>query len=381
MLNILADENIALVQEAFAPLGNLRTAPGRSITRAALDDVDILLVRSITPVDAALLAGTRCRFVGTATSGTDHVDQAWLKEQGIAFADAHGCNAEGVADYVLAALALLARQGDIGDWQQRSVGIVGCGAVGSRLATRMLKLGMRVHIHDPFLDDSHPLAACFTSLELALQQDIVSLHTPLTHSGPWPTRHLLDAAHLSLLQPDAVLINAARGAVLDTQALLARMTQTPGLRVVLDAWEGEPVVNQELLARVQIGTPHIAGYSRLGKLRGTLLLREALHRHLGLGLPGPLFREDSFAMELQHEAGESDADLRDRCILGAYDLAQDHAAMQLLSGLKSEQAAVHFDRLRKQYPERAEFGQFTLAGSGLLEPALKTLQAAGFRAE
>lgn len=380
MLNILADENIALVQEAFAPLGNLRTAPGRQITRDALEDVDILLVRSITRVDARLLTGTRCRFVGTATSGTDHVDQAWLAEQGIAFAEAHGCNAEGVADYVLAALALLAMNGDIGDWQQRSVGIVGCGAVGSRLAGRLLGLGMQVCIHDPFLDQSHPLAACFSSLDLAMQQDIVSLHTPLTYSGPWPTFHLVDAARLALLQPDAVLINAARGAVLDTPALLARMAQTPMLRVVLDAWEGEPAVNSDLLTRVQIGTPHIAGYSRLGKLRGTWLLLDALHRHLGLGVPEAMWKEDSYNLVLQQRAGESDASVRDRGILAAYDLARDHAAMQALGGVAPDQALAGFDRLRREYPERPEFGQFTLPGAGLRESALKALNAAGFRA-
>lgn len=378
MLNILADENIALVQEAFAPLGNLRTAPGRSITPALLEDVDVLLVRSITRVDAALLSGTRCRFVGTATSGTDHVDQTWLQTQGIAFADAHGCNAEGVVDYVLAALALLATRERF-DWLQRSIGIVGCGAVGSRLAQRMLALGMQVHIHDPFLAASHPLAAGFSSLETVLQQDIVSLHTPLTATGPWPTLHLLDAARLALLQPEAILVNAARGAVMDTQALLARMAQAPGLRVVLDAWEGEPTVSQAMLARVQIGTPHIAGYSRLGKLRGTRLLREALYRHLGLAAPGPLFTAEAFTLELASAPHEDAALLLNRCIVEACDLARDHAAMQALRGKTPEQAAGDFDHLRKHYPERAEFSQYRVSGAGLQSGAAPWLKAAGFK--
>jgi len=377
VLTILADENIALVHEAFAALGTLRTATGRDITPALLDDVDILLVRSITRVDATLLSGSRCRFVGTATSGTDHVDQAWLKEQGIAFTDAHGSNAEGVVDYVLAALALLAGRND-SDWQARSCGIIGCGAVGHRLAERVLALGMKVHVYDPFLDMSHPLAACFSSLDVVLQQDIVSLHTPLTYSGPWPTFHMLDAERLALLQPDAILINAARGAVLDTPALLERMAQAPLLRVVLDAWEGEPAVDRELLARVAIGTPHIAGYSRLGKLRGTLQLRAALYRHLALAAPGPLYTEEVFTMDLQQTHSETAAALLRRCILGAYDLTRDHADMQAMLNVSAGQAALDFDRLRKCYPERAEFRQFTVSCAGLHDSAIQALKAAGF---
>lgn len=376
---ILADENIALVQQAFAPLGRLRTVAGRSIAPAMLRDVDVLLVRSITQVDAALLAGSPCRFVGTATSGTDHVDQAWLRQQGITFADAHGCNAEGVVDYVLAALATLARQ-DGRDWRTRSIGIIGCGAVGSRLAGRALALGMRVCIHDPFLAASHPLAGWFAPLRTVLQQDVVSLHTPLTQDGPWPTFHLLDARTLQLLQPTAVLINAARGAVVDSAALLERMEQAPLLRVVLDAWEGEPCVSQELLKRVALGTPHIAGYSHLGKLRGTVLLRDALQRHLGLPPAGPLCEAATFNLPVQQRGSTS---MLDNCILQAFDLTQDHAAMQSLIGLEPEQAAAGFDRLRKQYRERAEFSQFTVVADGTLLAAAdrQALQGAGFRVE
>lgn len=377
-LNILADENIALVQEAFGPLGTLRTAPGRSITRALLDDVDVLLVRSITQVDAALLAGTRCRFVGTATSGTDHIDRDWLQQQGIAFADAHGCNAEGVVDYVLAALALLGQRAQR-DWLQGSVGIVGCGAVGSRLAARLLALGLQVRIHDPFLPATHALAAYFTTLDEVLQQDVVSLHTPLTRSGPWPTFHLLDAERLALLKPDAILVNAARGAVLDSAALLARKARTPDLRIVLDAWEGEPTVPPALLAQVDVGTSHIAGYSRLGKLRGTLLLQQALHRELGLDSPAALFEAQWYELpQVPASAGPLWQVLGD-CILAAYDLQQDHAGMQSLLHMSASDAAQAFDRLRKQYRERPEFGQFSMDAAQLRDARLaQALQAAGF---
>lgn len=375
-LRILADENLALVHEAFGGLGSLQTMPGRAMLPEHLAAVDALLVRSVTRVDAALLQGSSCRFVGTATSGTDHIDRVWLQQQHIGFADAHGCNAEGVVDYVLAALAWLALRGGQ-NWLQRAVGIVGCGAVGGRLARRLLALGVPVTIHDPFLDQSHPLAHCFASLEAVLQQPVVSLHVPLTHEGPWPTWHLLDAARLAQLQPDAILINAARGAVVDTPALLQHMAHRPGLKVVLDAWEGEPAVDQTLLEKVDIGTPHIAGYSRLGKVRGTLMVREALCRHFGLDLPSV---PDAAAAQRRPLPAAAPGPLWQQLavsILQAFDIARDHQAMQDLRGLAAPAAAAGFDRLRKEYPERREFQEWTVPAGA--PPLLAALRACGFR--
>jgi erythronate-4-phosphate dehydrogenase len=376
-LNILADENIALVQEAFSSLGALRTAPGRSISRAMLQDVDILLVRSITQVDAALLEGTRCRFVGTATSGTDHIDQDWLQQQGIAFADAHGCNAESVVDYVLAALALLAAR-DGRDWLQGSVGIVGCGAVGSRLARRLSALGLELHIHDPFLPKSHPLARYFAPLDVVLQQDVVTLHTPLTTEGPWPTRHMLDADRLALLKPDAVLVNAARGAVVDGSALLARMRAALGLRTVLDAWENEPDIDASLLECVDIGTAHIAGYSRLGKLRGTLQLRTALFEWLGLPQPEALAIPPGANLSPPLQSGSPLWESLGTCLLAAYDLQQDHLALQALRDLPQAGRGRGFDDLRKHYRERLEFSQLAVDAGAVDAELARALGAAGF---
>lgn len=373
---ILADENIALVQEAFAGLGELHTAPGRAITPDQLRDVDILLVRSVTRVDAALLQHSRCRFVGTATSGTDHVDRAWLAAQGIAFADAHGCNADAVVDYVLAALAHLAMRDGV-DWTACTFGIIGCGAVGGRLAKRLLALGLVPRIHDPFLTQAHPLATYFTSLEDALAQQVTSLHVPLTFDGPHPTWQLLGRQELGWLRPDAILVNAARGQVLDTTALLRHMDAHPALRVVLDAWEGEPAVSRELLARVDLGTPHIAGYSRLGKVRGTLLLRDALRQHLDLPAASPLSSEDQQLLHMPPSDAGPLWQWLARCLLAAYDPASDHAAMQALLSLDAGSAAQEFDRLRKHYPERPEFSQFRVHKE---VRAAAALQALGFAA-
>jgi erythronate-4-phosphate dehydrogenase len=376
-MKILADENIALVHEAFGHFGELRTVPGRSITAAMLADIDALLVRSVTRVDASLLSASPCRFVGTATSGIDHVDTAWLRQHDIVFADAHGCNANSVVDYVLAALAALSGR-DGFDWQSSSVGIIGCGAVGSRLAQRLNALDVQLKIHDPFLPESHPLGLYFRPLAEVMQQQIVTLHTPLTLVGEWPTFHMLDQATLAWLRSDAILVNAARGEIIDTAALLARMNQCPGLRVVLDAWEGEPEVNQQLLQRVDIGTPHIAGYSEPGKIDGTAQVQQAFCKTFGLKSTPALFQLQHELVAVPVPGASGHQQWLNQCVLSAYDIWRDHQAMQQLSG--KETAAHGFDALRKGYPLRREFGQLKVkSGEGVIpDTLLLQLAALGF---
>lgn len=371
-MKILADENITGLAALFAGHGELTTAAGRAITADLVRDVDVLLVRSVTKVDANLLAGSRCRFVGTATSGTDHVDIDWLRAQGIAFADAHGCNASAVADYVLAALAAIGLE-DGEDWRRHSVGIIGCGAVGSRLATRFAALGMDLRIYDPFLNASHPFATHFHGLDAVLEQDIVTLHVPLTRDGPWPTWQLLDAATLAKLRAGATLINAARGGVIDETALQARLEQGPELRVVLDTWAGEPAIDASLFARARLGTPHIAGYSAHGKWLGTAMVHEAFCRHFGLDSRVSAGREEK--MPVLDCSGEgSEGERFNRCLLRAYDVRSDHAS--LAAALTGPEAVRDFDRLRREYPARGEFCEWLLPG-GLPEGLEAALRAAG----
>lgn len=375
-MKILADENIAQVSSFFARHGELRTAPGRAIDAAMALDVDALLLRSVTRVDASLLAGSRCRFVASATSGTDHVDLAWLQEQDIAFADAHGCNAGSVVDYVLSALAVLALESGE-DWRLRRVGIVGCGAVGSRLARRLLALGMDVKIHDPFLDTSHPLAHCFSDLHAVLRRDIVSLHVPLTRSGPWPTWQLLDAAALQCLPADAILINAARGGVIDEAALTARLDACPGMVAVLDTWCGEPAIDTSLHARVRLGTAHIAGYSSFGKLLGTRMVHEAFCRHFGIDASvEPVVDGGQRILDLGGISLDNPCRVLNHCLVQAYDVREDHA--RLAEVLAAAQPAQGFDALRRHYPLRLECGQYCLPRASLAPELERVLLAAGF---
>jgi erythronate-4-phosphate dehydrogenase len=373
-MNIVADENIAQVAAVFGAAGKLTLLPGRAIDAAAMRDADALLVRSVTVVDEQLLAGSRCRFIGTATSGIDHIDTAWLRERGIGLSWAQGCNADSVGDYVFSALAHLSERRGF-DWRQKSVGIAGCGQIGSRLARKLLALGMPVAIYDPYLDASHPLHEHFAAYATVLQQDIVSFHTPLTRTGNWPTWHMLDEARLEQLQPTGVLINAARGGVVDNAALLRLLTRQPERCVVLDAWEGEPAINPWLLEKVTLGTAHIAGYSLEGKLNGTRMIAADFSKHFGCSLP-PIAGGDHVG-ELSVEPGLAELQQLNRLILQAYDVTLDSKALRLTLGTNT--AAAQFDLLRKNYPLRREFSAHGIAAAELAPGLAAQARILGFR--
>lgn len=374
MLKIVADQNIPRVEAWFAGLGEVVTVPGRTLDAATVRDADILLVRSVTRVDQALLGGSRVRFVGTATIGTDHLDLGWLAGQGIAVASAPGSNADSVVEYVLSALAAV--DGVLeGLLAGGSVGIVGLGNVGGRLLQRLRRLGIRAYGHDPLLTATpeRPLYR----LEQVLAADVVSLHTPLTRGGPHPTWHLLNAKALARLRPGAMLLNSGRGAVIDNPALARLLTRRGDLRVALDVWEGEPAIDAGLLGLVTLGTPHIAGYSSDGKLAGVGMVLAACCRHLGLPLP-PLPAVES-APALQLDPALRGVALLRAALLGSYDIREDD---RRLRAAYADGGAVAFDVLRRDYPVRRELGARRVAGwDGLCREQQQLLTALGLRGE
>ncbi|MBU1330422.1 MAG: 4-phosphoerythronate dehydrogenase PdxB [Gammaproteobacteria bacterium] len=376
-MHIVADENIPLLEACFARFGRISRHPGRTIDRAALGDAEVLLVRSVTQVDRALLEGSQVRFVGTCTIGTDHLDLAYLEQAGIAWASAPGCNARGVVDYVLGSLLVLAEDEGL-DLAERTYGIVGAGQVGSRLAKVLRGLGWTVKVCDP------PRQAAeggeFVALEEILAScDVISLHTPLTREGAWPTWHLLGAEQLARLRSGAWLINASRGAVVDNPALCAALQARSDLRAVLDVWEGEPLADPELAARCRLATPHIAGYSLDGKLRGTLQILQAYCEVLGE--PAPVLPE--LPAPWLGEIGLScDADpawaLSTLC-RAVYDPRRDDADFRrsLVGGDAQRRAA--FDRLRKHYPMRRETDGLSVALTGQSSTLQAVVEALGAR--
>lgn len=353
-MHILADENIPLVDEFFAGFGEIRRMPGRSINRAALENVDVLLVRSVTRVDRELLEGSAVRFVGTCTIGTDHLDLDYFEQAGIEWASAPGCNARGVVDYVLGSLLALAEvRGEA--LARRRFGVVGAGEVGGRLVKVLRGLGWDVRVCDPPRQVRE--VGDFVSLdEILADCDVVSLHTPLTLGGDWPTFHLFDQARLSRLRPGTWLINASRGAVVDNAALRDLLLQRPDLEAVLDVWEGEPQVDVALAGLCRIATPHIAGYSLDGKLRGTAQIYAALCAALGVEptvelaqlMPGPALTELAFASSAEP------AEMLATLCRAVYDPRRDDADFRRSLLGNEAQRRAGFDLLRKQYPPRRE---------------------------
>ncbi len=355
-MKIVADANIPFVRECFSSVGDVEVLSGRDITPRVLADADALLVRSITPVNEALLAGSRVRFVATATIGFDHVDLPYLEKCNIGFASAPGSNANSAAEYVIAALLEVGRKHAI-QLEGKSIGVIGVGNVGSRVARKCETLGMRVLRNDPPLQrkTNDPK---YVPIESLYDCDFMTIHTPLTHAGIDKTFHLVDAEFFSSLRPGVVFLNASRGAVVDTEALKFAIRRGRLRAVVLDVWEGEPNINAELLEMVDLGTPHIAGYSLDGKIAGMTMIYKALCEYFHLQ---PRFDTQDFLpapevprVEL-HTAHPADEELLAQAVEKVYSIKRDDRDLRRIVDQPPEKRGRFFDALRKNYPVRREF--------------------------
>lgn len=371
-MKILVDENMPYARELFSRTGEVVAVPGRPLPEAELRDASALMVRSVTPVNAALLADTPVKFVGTATAGTDHVDQASLQAAGIGFSAAPGCNAIAVVEYVFSALLLLAERDGFA-LRDRTVGIVGVGNVGSRLQARLEAWGVKTLLCDPPRADRGDTGPFHTLETLVAQADILTFHTPLNKEGRYKSWHLADAALLMALRPDTILINACRGPVVDNAALLEVLKMRGDLRVVLDVWEPEPNLSLDLLARVDIATAHIAGYTLEGKARGTTQVFEAWSAFIGQPqqvaleslLPPPEFSSITLHGELDQATLKRLAHL-------VYDVRRDDAPLRKAADQPGE-----FDRLRRQYEERREWSSLQVICDNAASASM--LKQLGFR--
>ncbi|MDR6578540.1 4-phosphoerythronate dehydrogenase PdxB [Pseudomonas extremaustralis] len=374
---IVADENIPLLDAFFEGFGEIRRVPGRSIDRASVEQADVLLVRSVTNVNRALLEGSAVRFVGTCTIGTDHLDLDYFKQAAIQWSSAPGCNARGVVDYVLGSLQTLAEI-EGADLNQRTYGVVGAGEVGGRLVKVLKGLGWNVLVCDPprqIAEDGD-----YVSLEQIIEQcDVISLHTPLTKSGNGSTWHLLDRQRLNRLKPGTWLINASRGPVVDNAALRDVLLEREDLQAVLDVWEGEPEVDVDLADLCVLATPHIAGYSLDGKQRGTAQIYQAFCAHLGQEasiqlsdlLPPP------WLAEVHLNASTDPAWALATLCRSVYDPRRDDADFRRsLVGTVEEQRKA-FDLLRKHYPERREIDGLKVRINGESAVLANIVQALG----
>jgi erythronate-4-phosphate dehydrogenase len=353
-MKILFDENMPYAKEFFSDIAGSETQlisfSGRDLSPEQVRDTDVLLVRSITQVNEALLnENKKLSFVGTATIGTDHIDQTYLAKRDIAFHSAPGCNAVSVAEYVISALVILAER-YLFNFTKLSVGIVGGGNTGSRLSEKLSALGIQYKICDPLLAADTNDTREFVSLEEVLECDVISLHVPKVIDGEYPTYHLLDETRLRNLKDEQILISACRGEVIDNHALLTLKKSGHGLKLVLDVWEGEPDVLTPLIDYTEIATAHIAGYSLEGKARGTEMLYQALCQHISVEpicqLTTLLPTANISSVELNQEFNEI---VLNQLVKMVYDVRRDDAIF------RQQLSSQGFDALRKNYPTRREF--------------------------
>jgi erythronate-4-phosphate dehydrogenase len=352
-MNIIADENIPYVQAAFAHLGEVETLSGRHINNKNLNDADILLVRSVTQVNQKLLENTKVKFVATATSGINHIDTQYLQSNNIGFASALGSNAMSVAQYVISAICYWSIQAQK-PLDELTLGIIGYGNVGSRLKQLCDYLNIKTVINDPPLQQSNnQKLVSFSSIQQALNCDIVSLHVPLTTDGIYPTNKLFNLDHISKLKAGGLFINTSRGEVVD-EAELFTYCQNNQISVVLDVWQNEPNISLTYLKQSLIGTPHIAGYSFDAKTRGTEMIYQACCRHLKVATAWSAKNIHLTGSNMTVINQSIAKDIR-KMLLSAYNIKSDDK--QLKKILKSRQLplANYFDDLRKDYPIRREW--------------------------
>ncbi len=355
---IAADTAIPYLEEAFAEFGRLRLFTARDLKPEHIRDADVLIVRSVTPVDAALLDGSSVRFVAAASAGVDHVDQAYLKARGIRFSYAAGCNADSVSEYVVTALHVIAARRD---WtlKNKSLAVIGVGNVGSRVARKARALGMEVLLCDPPLRDATG-DANYVPFEEAIRADILTFHVPLAARGPYPTWHLVDRKILDRLSPRQFLINTSRGAVIDNAELKSALANCRIAGAVLDVWEGEPHFDDSLLELVDIGTPHIAGTAIDGKIRATEMTRDAVCNFFGIRPSSDL---SAFYPELRTLRPRASAEGQEHILsvlLQAFDIRKEDENFRSLAGLSPDQAAAAFEQLRTRGPLRPEFRHFAV---------------------
>ena len=357
-MKIIVDENIPQAREAFCSFGEVAFLAGRDITNDILIDADILLIRSITKVDEFLLKGTKVKFIATATAGTDHIDKAYLANNGITFADAAGCNSFSVVEYFAGAVSRIFSKYNF-SFAGKTLGVVGIGNVGSKVVKFGKALGFNVLMNDPPLERKSG-SQDFVTLNEILDCDVITLHVPLNKSGIDKTVHLIDEEKLKHVKSGTVLINASRGSVVDNRALKNRLQVKNDLITVFDVWENEPALDFELLEKVNFGSVHIAGYSMEGKVNGTEIIYNRLCEYLNTfpiwkpKYPSIEKKEISVTRENSFEY------LLDQIITQIYDISEDDKLLRKGLDMENEKRIKYFDLLRKTYRVRREFNNYTI---------------------
>ncbi|MBE6357790.1 MAG: 4-phosphoerythronate dehydrogenase [Lentisphaerae bacterium] len=353
-MKIVADDKIPFLRGVFEPFAEVVYLPGKAVTCADVADADALIVRTRTKCNKALLGASKVRFVATATIGFDHIAAGELAQCGIKWSNAPGCNADSVKNYIASAFAAMDMP-----LRGKTLGIIGVGQVGRRVAEAAGAFGMNVLLNDPPRAEKEGVAG-FTELDdLLAKSDIVTLHVPLEKGGKYPTLDMADAEFFRKMRPGAWFFNSCRGEAVVEEALVEAVKNGKLGGVLMDVWPGEPDLSCELREVVDFGTPHIAGYSADGKANGTAAAVRYIAKNLGItelekwkpaGLPEPVY------VPVIDLAGVDDIDEAvKKAVLHAYDIRRDVSVLS--------EAPAQFEALRGNYWIRREFSAYTVVNA------------------
>lgn len=372
-MKIIIDDKIPYIKGALETYAEVFYIPGNKITAEDVRDADAIITRTRTKCNEKLLSGSSVKFIATATIGFDHIDTAYCEKANIRWTNAPGCNSSSVEQYIASALMVMAEKKGF-NLSEKTIGIVGVGHVGEKIARIAGIIGMKILLNDP------PRAriespADFVELDEILEKsDIVTLHVPLNYEGIDRTYHLAAESFFLKAAKNPLFINSCRGEVVKTSALKSAVTKGLITGAVIDCWEYEPDIDTELLNLIDLGTPHIAGYSKDGKANGTSMSVQAVSRFFGLGIDNWKCKD----VELPEKTtiridgkGKTDQHILSEAILATYDIRQDDQRIR--------ESVMTFEKQREDYPLRREFPVYEIIRSDVSSETTNKLTQLGFR--
>ena len=372
-MKIIIDDKIPYIKGALEPFADIIYLPGKKTTPEVVKDADAIITRTRTICNEKLLAGSSVKFIASATIGYDHIDTGYCDKAGIIWTNAPGCNSKSVEQYVASALMVLAGQKGF-SLADKTIGVVGVGNVGTKVAHIAGIFGMKVLLNDPPRARAEGDGAFVELDEILEKADIITLHVPLNPDGVDKTFHLADEAFFAKAKKRPVLINSCRGEVVVKESLKAAIRAGRISGSVIDCWEKEPDIDAVLLELVDLGTPHIAGYSKDGKAKGTSMSVQALSRFFGLGIDdwesSDVELPSSTLIEI-NGSGKTEQQILSEAILATYDIRNDDQALR--------NAVESFEKLRGDYPVRREFPVFEIKTSNMDKSVIEKLLNLGFR--
>ncbi len=372
-MKIIADDKIPFLKGVFEDICEIEYWPGAEIDKSKLQNADALITRTRTKCNVDSLEGTQVKMIASATIGFDHIDTSYCEANGIKWTNSPGCNAESVKQYIASVFGMLVIERG---WilQGKKIAVVGVGNVGQRVAVLAEAIGMEVYRVDPPRSRKEQTEKFYALDEIISEMDIVTFHTPLNRDGDDKTFHLCDERLLSKMKESTVVVNSSRGEVINGDDLKVALMEGVIDGAVLDVWENEPELDKQLLNKVWLSTPHIAGYSQDGKANGTMMSVQAISKQFSLGLDNwtpsdlPEPKNSFISIDCQYL---SDEQVLANAFISTYKIKEDDIRLRM--NIKE------FEKQRGNYPIRREFRAFEIELIRGTDSQVHLLEKFGFK--